>query len=90
LPHSEEIAFRVIKTKKVYAQMSYKQRKYLIEVSEAKCGRHETLLSTLAHEAVHMFTHSACFMNRRNFHDKAFWLLADEVCAVNEFDRKLF
>lgn len=90
LPDSEEITFRVVKTKKIYAQLSYIRKKYLIEVSEAKCGRHETILSTLAHEACHMHQHSACFMNKRNFHDKAFWLLADEVCRFHEFDRKLF
>lgn len=90
LPAAEEITFRVLRTKKVYGQLSYRRKKYLVEVSEAKCGRHETILSTLAHEAAHMHTHSACFMNRRNYHDRAFWLLADEICSIHEFDRKLF
>jgi hypothetical protein len=89
LPASDEISFRVIRTKKVYGQLSY-NKKYVIEISAAKCGRHETILSTLCHEAAHMHQHSACFMNRRNAHDAAFWALADQVCAIHEFDRKLF
>lgn len=90
LPHSEDICFRVIRTKRVYGQLSFHGKHYTIDVSEARCGRHESILSTLAHEAVHMFQHSSCFMNARNYHDKAFWALADEVCSTHNFDRKLF
>ena len=87
---SEDITFRVIKTPRVYGQMSYNKRGYLIEISSAKCGRHDTILSTLCHEAIHMFMHTSCFMDRRNYHDKAFHLLADEAAAIHEFDRKVF
>ena len=90
LPASDDITFRVIKTRKVFGQISMRRKRYVIEVSESRCGRHDVILSTLCHEAAHLHTHSACFMNPRNVHDAAFWALADQICDVHEFDRKNF
>lgn len=90
LPDSDEIIFKVIKNGRVYGQVKYDGPKYVIEVSSARVGRHETLISTLYHEAIHIHSHQQGFINWRTHHDSAFNKLADQVCKIHEFDRKIF
>jgi predicted metallopeptidase len=90
LPDSEDVVFRVIKNRRVYGQARLDGPKYVIEISEARVGRHEVLLSTMAHELVHINAHQSCFLNNRSHHDAAFNKLADQVCKIHDFDRKVF
>lgn len=90
LPDSSEVKFQVIKSRAVFGQVRWDGRQYHMQISSSMCRRHGTLIATVAHEAIHIHQHSACFM-RKNVHDRAFWLLADEVCRHHpDFDRAVF
>jgi hypothetical protein len=89
LPDSEDIWFKVIKSRKVYGQAWLEPGRYEIHVSQSRVGSHLMLLTTMAHEMAHVFQHSACFQSK-NHHDRAFWALADEICEIHQFDRMAF
>jgi hypothetical protein len=92
LPDSSEIRFSVIRSRKVFGQVRFDVRgHYEMQISSYTVRRHISLLATVAHEQCHIFQHSACFMNLKNVHDRAFWMLADDVCKHNpDFDRAIF
>jgi hypothetical protein len=86
LPPSDEIAFRVT-TKRLFAEYQRIGRQHYIRVSRRLVGSHTILLSTLAHEMIHLHLEEvgAC-----DDHGPNFQLLADEVCKCNGFDRLTF
>jgi predicted SprT family Zn-dependent metalloprotease len=88
MPPSEDVKFRVLKTKDRTAHYSGSDG-HEIAVSSAYVARHEMLLSSMAHEMIHLHCHQTCW-NRRNPHDRAFQKFADRVCKVHEFDRLTF
>ncbi len=90
MPPSEDIKFLVIKTADRYAHYQMVNNVHNIAVSVRWVGRHQTLLSTLAHEMVHLHIRSAG-IRQRHAHGGAFQRLADEVCKEHvEFDRLNF
>jgi hypothetical protein len=89
LPHSEEVKFTIIKKKDRYAHYQMIGGVHHIAMSSQFVGRHELLLSTLAHELIHLHCEMAC-MSSSNPHDAAFHKLADRVCRIHEFDRLIF
>ena len=89
LPPSEDVKFLVIRKADRYAHYQMVDGVHNIAVSAKFVGRHETLLSTMAHEMTHLHC-TAAGIKMRNPHGKAFQALADEVCRHMEFDRRIF
>lgn len=89
MPHSEDVKFLVIRQADRYAHYQMVDGVHNIAVSVKWVGRHDSLLSTLCHEMIHLHTR-ATKMRMRNAHGRAFQGLADQVCAIHGFDRLLF
>lgn len=90
MPPSEDIKFLVIKTADRFAHYQLVDGVHNIAVSTRWVNRHQSLLSTLSHEMVHLHVRSAG-IRQRNAHGKVFQRLADEVCKHHvEFDRLNF
>lgn len=89
LPHSEDVKFSVIKRKDRTAHYAFTGGKHCIAMSSAFVGRHEMLLSSMAHEMLHLHMAQTCW-NRRNPHDATFHKYADRICKIHEFDRLIF
>lgn len=87
LPHSEEITFRVIRTKAHYADCGMEGGKPVVRVSEGKNGHVATLLATLSHEAIHV--HQFRVGDSAN-HNALFHKLAKKVCRIHGYDLKAF
>lgn len=87
MPPSDDIKFRVIKSKKIFARYFIEGGVHHIDVSNKMVGSHIVLLSTLAHEAIHLHLEEigAC-----DLHGPAFQGLADKVCEIHGFDRLTF
>lgn len=87
MPPSEDIKFRVIKSKKIFARYFMEGGTHHIDVSNKMVGSHMVLLSTLAHEAIHLHLAEidAC-----DLHGPTFQALADKVCRIHQFDRLTF
>jgi hypothetical protein len=88
LPPSEDVKFLIIRHKDRTAHYVF-DNGHQIAISRAYVGRHEMLLSSLAHEMAHLFMRQNCW-NRRNPHDATFHKYADQICKVHEFDRLIF
>jgi hypothetical protein len=90
MPPSEDIKFLVIRSADRYAHYQLVNDIHHIAVSVRFVNRHQTLLSTLSHEMVHLHVRSAG-IRQRHAHGRAFQRLADEVCFHHpEFDRLNF
>ena len=90
MPPSEDIKFLVIKSADRFAHYQLVNDVHNIAMSTKFVGRHQTLLSTLGHEMVHLHIRSSG-IRQRNAHGKVFQKLADEVCKAHiEFDRLNF
>lgn len=89
MPDSEDVKFQVIRTKDRTAHYCMRKGVHIIAVSSAYVGRHEMLISSVAHEMIHLHMSVTCW-NRRNPHDTAFQKFADQVCRIHEFDRLTF
>jgi hypothetical protein len=87
MPPSDDIKFRVIKSKKIFARYFIEGGVHHIDVSSKMVGSHIVLLSTLAHEAIHLHLEEigAC-----DLHGPSFQALADKVCLIHGFDRLTF
>jgi len=89
LPPSDEVKFLVIRKRDRYAHFQIKDGIPHIAVSSRMVGRHETLISTMAHEILHFHMHLAGFKEAGD-HGAAFQKLANRVCKIHEFDRLTF
>ena len=89
MPPSEDVKFSVIKHKDRTAHYVCENGAHQIAVSSNYVGRHEMLLSSMAHEMLHLHMSQTCW-NRRNPHDAAFQKWADRICKIHEFDRLIF
>lgn len=87
MPHVEDVKFKILKSRKVFAQYRFEGGKHYIDVSSKLVGSHMMLLSSVAHEMLHMHLNEvgACDEHGPNF--QAF---ADVVCEVHGFDRLTF
>lgn len=88
LPPSAEVAFHVIRSKRVYGQYSQADA-HAIYVSGATNGLSDTILRTIAHEMVHQVLR---LQGDSKFwqHGRAFKSLARRVCASAGWDAKAF
>lgn len=89
LPHSEDVKFSVIRKSDRFAHYQMVGGVHHIAVSSMFVGRHESLLSSLSHEMVHLHI-EASGMSTDNPHDAVFHKLADKVCKLHDFDRLTF
>lgn len=88
MPPSEDVKFAVIRKKDRFAHYFMQGGVPHIELSSGRVGRHDTLLSTLAHEMIHLHMQAACVGGKD--HGPAFQKYADRVCKLHEFDRLIF
>lgn len=89
MPPAEDVKFLIIRQKDRYAHYQWVNGVHHIAVSSKIVGRHESLLSTLSHEMIHLHCRSVG-MCKDDPHGKAFQKLADRVCKIHEFDRLAF
>lgn len=93
LPDSDDITFKVIRSRKVFAQYIWDNGKHTIEVSSGTVGHTLTLLESMGHEMVHLhlrLTGMESKSNNPNVHNLPFRKLAAQVCRVHGFDLKAF
>lgn len=92
LPDSDDITFRVVKSRKMFAQYVY-DGTHTIEVSSGTVGHTATLMTTMAHELTHLhlrLTGMESKSSNPNVHNLPFRKLAAQVCRVHGFDLKAF
>jgi len=92
LPPSEEVKFRVSRSRKWFARYRWDGRRHTVEVSTASVGHSDTLMAKLGHEMIHLHLEELD-MDRRgtpDTHSGAFRSLAEEVCKVHGFDLQAF
>lgn len=90
MPHSEDVKFSIGSRKDRYAHYQMIGGDHHIVLSSRFVGRHIMLLSTMAHEMVHLYEEVNC-LNGGGIHGPGFQKLADRVCKHHpEFDRLNF
>ncbi len=88
MPPAEDVHFAVGRRRDRFAHHQLRDGVHHIELSSRWVGRHESLLSTLAHELIHLHMVQSCV--RGEPHGPAFQRYADRVCKIHDFDRMLF
>lgn len=89
MPHSEDVKFLVTRHDDRFAHYQMVDGIHNIAISTKFVNRHDSLLSTMSHEMIHLHTR-ATKMRMRNVHGRAFQMMADEVCTIHGFDRLNF
>ena len=92
LPDSDDITFRVVKSRKMFAQYVW-DGTHTIEVSSGTVGHTMTLLESMGHEMVHVHLRQTGMESKSsnpNVHNLPFRKLAAQVCRVHGFDLKAF
>lgn len=92
LPDSDDVKFRVTRSRKVFARYVYDGDR-TIEVSSASVGHSATLLEKMSHEMIHLHLEQTGMESKGgddNTHNMAFRKLAARVCNVHGFDVKAF
>ena len=87
LPHADEIGFHVVKTPSMAADFCVENDMPLIRVSLVKNGHTNTLISTMAHEMIHLRQH---LTKDREHHGQRFKKMAARVCKAHGFDPTTF
>ena len=89
LPDSEDVAFKVIRSARVFGWYAVIKGRHTIAVSQRTIGYTNTLCVTMAHEMIHLHQRLAGMENPAQ-HNKAFYKIAAEVCAIHGFDPNAF
>lgn len=87
LPPSDDIKFKIIKTKKIFGRYYKVGDMHHIEISKGSVGSHAILISTVSHEMIHLHLNE---LDACDEHGPAFQELADLVCKIHGFDRLTF
>lgn len=92
LPHADEVAFTVSRHRDRYAHMVgyQRSREAEIAISELRVGSTDTLMSTMAHEMVHLHQHLRGTETANTMHNADFMRLARAVCREHGFDPRAF
>ena len=87
MPDSDEIKFRVIKSRKIFARYFSEGGVHKIDFSSKLVGSHIIILATMCHEMAHLHLAEidAC-----DEHGPTFSALADKICTIHGFDRLTF
>ena len=89
LPKSGRIKFLVIKDPRRYADFGAENGVPTIRVSTARNGHAATLLSTVAHETIHLHQYLRG-LETKGEHNADFRRRAKRVCAAHGYDLKTF
>lgn len=89
LPEGVDVHFRVVRDPKSYADYHWSGTKHVICVSARLIGFTSSLMSTMAHEMIHLHEENANACGRGE-HSAAFQKWAAQVCRSHGFDPKLF
>ena len=92
LPPSEEVGFKVSRSRRWFARYRWDGKRHTIEVSSNAIAHSDTLLAKMSHEICHLHLEEMGMDARgsANTHSGAFRRLAEEVCKVHGFDPKAF
>jgi hypothetical protein len=87
MPPSDDIKFRVMKSKRIFARYIMDGGTHRIDFSSGLVGSHAVIISTMSHEMIHLHLAEidAC-----DQHGPAFQELAEKVCTIHGFDRLTF
>lgn len=92
LPESEDVKFKVTRSRRWFARYHWNGNRHTIEVSTNSVAYSSTLLSKMSHEMVHLHLEELNMDNRGgpDTHSGAFRRLAEDVCKFHGFDPKAF
>lgn len=90
LPDGEDVEFVVIRSKTDAGWHKIENGRNVIAASSVCIGRTESLVELMAHEMVHAHQRSMGTETSGVTHNRAFELLAAQVCRHHGFDPKLF
>lgn len=95
LPDSDDITFRVVKSRKMFAQYVWEPdtERHTIEVSSGTVGHTATLMTTMGHELIHLHLRLTGMESRSsnpNVHNMPFRKLAAQACKTHGWDLKAF
>tara|TARA_B110000503_G_scaffold95469_1_gene143737 strand:+ start:1564 stop:1917 length:354 start_codon:yes stop_codon:yes gene_type:complete len=86
LPDGDEVAFKVARGKSCWGWYEFKDSKHTIAVSSGMVGHTSSLVSTMAHEMIHLHERNARACKPGTEHSPAFKKWAAQVCAIHGFD----
>lgn len=87
MPDSEDVAFRILKTKERTADYRFNAGKHEIRLSENGVGHTASIAETVAHEMIHL---RQKMLGLKQLHGRAFKKMSVAVCASHGFDPKTF
>lgn len=93
LPEGEDVKFTVIKSKKIFGEYEFVNKKqHHIRVSQNGIGHTESLAEVMAHEMIHLHLEESGMEMRGPDvgHNGAFRVYAASVCKVHGFDLRTF
>lgn len=90
LPPPDDIVFKVEGYTNHYAHYEIKDGQHVISVSTEGAAQLPTLLSTIAHEMIHLYQAIHCKDPADTEHNEEFFRIANNVCRKHGFDPKLF
>jgi len=89
LPDSDDIVFKVAKCPRHYGWYDIAHGRHMIFISRRCVTSGNCLLSTMAHEMLHLHQNLSG-MESNDDHNQAFIKLAAQICRVHGFDLKSF
>lgn len=95
LPEGDEIKFRISRITNEFGSYFWDREKkiHIISISSASVGFSTTLLTTMAHEMIHLHLQITGMESKNgtaNTHNAAFRKYASETCRVHGFDPRAF
>lgn len=90
LPDGDDVEFRVIRSKTDAGWHKIENGRDIIAASSRVIGRSQSLMELMSHEMAHLHQRRIGTETPGSTHNRAFWLLAKEICRVHGFDPLLF
>lgn len=92
LPPSEDVGFKVTRSRRWFARYRWDGTRHTIEVSSNAVAYSDTLLAKMGHEMVHLHLEELGMDGRgsEDTHSGAFRSLAAEACSFHGWDPKAF
>jgi len=93
LPESEDVLFKVVKTRHKQGWYQWNGEKHTITGSAGRVAHSNTLLALMAHEMIHLYLEQMGWESAKgsnDTHNAAFVKLAASVCKYHGFDPKAF
>ena len=90
LPHSDEIAFEVVRDPTLHGYYQRTKQQHRIGVSSAAVGQTNSLIEVLAHEMIHLRQAIAKTETHGAQHNAEFRRIGQLVCRLHGWDSKMF